>query len=156
MTEETKKPAFKIEGFAELVHLNIRKEGGDEKIVAVDAKLHIQKLPDSICDFFDDKLKDFLWLEGNHKPVRNFNMEGIRFLHLILGCTVECIGRTFHGCSAKKFQITPKDGGFVNLDMSLTLYPNPNDVSALADAVQEAFVIRIFKEQMDMFESDSE
>lgn len=61
---------FKYSGPAEIIHLNTRKEGEDEeRALASDVKLRMKKVPlaDLLC--LDDKLGEFLFLEGG--AVRN-------------------------------------------------------------------------------------
>ena len=52
---------FRFKGFAEVKHINVRKEGAeDDKVLGLDVKL-VAGVPDWFLRFFDDMLPGFLF-----------------------------------------------------------------------------------------------
>lgn len=151
-----KRPRFRLAGIADLKHMNVRKEGpDDEKILAVDLKLSFEKVDRSICDYFDDALAQFLWRhETNGLIVRNAFMHPVAFAHEISSAEVSIDGRQFFGCEAKKFSVSPRDGGQVDIVCSVSIYPNSGDVAQLAKSVQDGVQVLI-EGPPDLFDDDA-
>jgi hypothetical protein len=145
MNNETKSAQFMIKGLANVKHLNVRKEGPeDDKVLAVDIKIGMDRIDRRLCAYFDDALESFLWRgETNALIVRNIFLEPVKFNNEIKDATVHIAGRTFYGCRISKFAITPEDGGVIHLALSVSAYPNAGEVSELAKLVQDESPIEI-------------
>lgn len=61
----------------------------------------------------------------------------------ISGAIVEIDGAQFVGADVKKFAITPRDGGVLDLALSVSIYPGANDVAGLARRVQDGVRVSI-------------
>jgi hypothetical protein len=138
-TEETKRPPFKVNGPATIKHLNVRKEGpDDDKILAVDIKLEVKGVDRRLCAYFDEALEAFLWRGDTDALIaRNGFLEPVRYLHTISSATATIADQTFYGCDVSKFTINPRDGGVIDLTMSVSAYPDSDEVAALAKRVQD-------------------
>ena len=159
MTQETQpqRPPFKVAGNATIKHLNVRKEGPeDEKILAVDIKLEMCRLDRRLCGYFDDALEAFLWRdESESLVVRNLYLEPLKFGNDIEGVTVKIGDDEFLGCRVSKFAISPRDGGVIDLVVSVSAYPSSRDVSELAKRVQDDVTVSI-EAQPDLFSAEHE
>lgn len=158
-TQDTppKRPRFRVHGVATIKHLNVRKEGPeDEKVLAVDVKLVIDKLPRTVCDYFDEALVPFLW-RGDPATdaliVRNAFLRPIAYAHEVSNAFVRIDNGVFHGCDVGKFSLEPRDGGTVDLTCSVAIYPSANDVSDLAKHVQDGVHVAI-EGPPDLFNAD--
>lgn len=153
MSEEIKRPPFKVSGNATIKHLNVRKEGPeDEKILAVDVKLEISQVDRRLCAYFDEALEAFLWRgDTNALIVRNMWLVPVVYGHEIKSANVQIEGIDFVGCEVKKFSIHPRDGGVMSLALSVSIYPSSNDVSQLARFVQDEVAVSI-EGQPDLFD----
>lgn len=148
MTDEIntpKRPPFRLAGVATIKHLNVRKEGPeDEKVLAVDIKLEFSKIDRLICDYFDDALSAFLWRhETSGLIARNAFMNPVSYMNEVTSASVTIEGHQFFGCEVKKFAITPRDGGQVDLVCSVSIYPSSTDVADLAKRVQDGATVLI-------------
>lgn len=154
-SQPPKRPLFRVSGLATIKHLNVRKEGpDDEKILAVDVKLEIEKIDRAICDYFDDALIPFLWRhETNGLIARNAFLNPIAYMNEITGAVVKIASRHFVGCEVKKFAIRPRDGGTLDLQCSVSIYPGANDVAELAKRVQDGVRVDI-EGPPDLFDGD--
>lgn len=144
-TEQTTRPPFKVAGAATIKHLNVRKEGPeDDKVLAVDIKMEISRVDRRLCAFFDDALEAFLWRgDTDALIVRNLYLEPTKYGNEITSATVQIDTRTFVGCKVSKFAIQPKDGGVIDLTLSVTAYPTSGEVAALANLVQDGATVSI-------------
>lgn len=143
--QATQRPPFKVNGAATIKHLNVRKEGPeDDKILAVDIKLEIKGVDRRLCAYFDDALEAFLWRGDTDALImRNGYLEPVKYANSITGATANIAGQTFYGCDLSKFAIDPRDGGVFTLVMSVTAYPNSEEVAQLAKGVQDETRIEI-------------
>lgn len=153
MTEEVKRPPFKVSGNATIKHLNVRKEGPeDDKILAVDVKLEIGQVDRRLCAYFDDALEAFLWRgDTNALIARNMWLVPVAYSHEVKSANVQIAGIDFIGCEVKKFSMQPRDGGVMTLALSVSIYPSSNDVSQLARFVQDEVAVSI-EGQPDLFD----
>lgn len=138
-TEQTTRPPFKVAGSATIKHLNVRKEGPeDEKILAVDIKLEVKGIDRRLCSYFDDALESFLWRgDTDALIVRNMFLEPVKYAHSISSASASIAGQSFVGCDVGKFAINPRDGGVIDMVMSVTAYPSSDEVAQLAKRVQD-------------------
>lgn len=150
-----KRPRFRLDGVATIKHLNVRKEGPeDEKILAVDIKLEFSKIDRSICDYFDEALSAFLWRhETSGLIARNLFLNPVSYMNEISSASVSIEGHLFYGCEVKKFSISPRDGGLIDLVCSVSIYPNSSDVADLAKRVQDGASVQI-EGPPDLFDTD--
>ncbi|MEY2686737.1 MAG: hypothetical protein RL375_935 [Pseudomonadota bacterium] len=152
MNQEANRPPFKVSGAATIKHLNVRKEGPeDEKILAVDIKLEVKAVDRRLCAFFDDGLETFLW-RGDALIVRNEYLGPVKYLNSVSNAVAIIGPCNFHGSDVGKFAIEPKDGGVINLTLSVTAYPNSDEVAQLSKLVQEDTQVSI-EGQPDLFSS---
>lgn len=145
MEERPKIKPFSIKGMADIKHLNLRKEGPEEeKIMAVDIKLVFSKIDRTLCEYFDEALVPFLWIPTTESfIVRNMYLKPVGYMNTIRNAEVIIAGRRFVGAEAKKFEIEPRDGGVIDLTCSVSIYPDSEDVSHIADLVQEGCHVSI-------------
>jgi len=52
-------------------------------------------------------------------------------------------GARFPGSDVKKFALTPRDGGLVDLTCSVSIFPSSNEVADLAKNVQDGARVEI-------------
>lgn len=152
MNAPEKRPQFKVEGVADIKHMNIRKEGPeDEKILAVDLKMTIKNVDRRLLTYFDDALTAFLWREETSgMVVRNVFLNPVEYCNTITGATVTVDMTDFNGCDVKKFSIEPRDGGVFTLSLAISIYPNAADLQDLSKTVQDQARIRI-EGPLDLF-----
>ena len=153
MTEEIKRPPFKVSGMATIKHLNVRKEGPeDDKILAVDVKLEIKKVDRRLCAYFDDALEAFLWRgDTDALIVRNMFLVPVAYFNEVESAQVQIADMHFVGCDVKKMSMQPHDGGVMTLTLSVAIYPSNTDVSKLAKYVQDDAPVEI-EGQPDLFD----
>lgn len=155
------RPRFDLSGKAELLHLNIRKEGPDDaKILMVDCKLSVMRVPGAeLCRYFEPHLLLFLWRDDviDGEPVlvvRNPRLAPVEFLNELKGATVLISGLTFLGAGVKRFSLQPHDRGLVTVTCSVTLHaPLADDVAVLAKYVQDEVSVMI-NASPDLFDGD--
>lgn len=162
MTTETttpKRPQFKLSGVATIKHLNVRKEGPEEeKILAVDVKLAFEKIDRSILAYFepDGVLPGFLWRgdpAADALIVRNAFLSPLNYSHDISSASVKIDGGWFPGSDVKKFVISPRDGGQVDITCSVSIFPSSAAVADLAKNVQDGARVEI-EGPPDLFDGD--
>ena len=155
--QQLKRPSFRASGAASIKHLNVRKEGpDDEKILAVDIKMEIKGIHRFLCWYFDDALELFLWRgETNALIERNIWLTPVQYGNIVSGATAHIGGQTFVGAEIKKFIITPRDGGVINLTCSVTIHPNSEEVSQLAKLVQDQTYVSL-EGPKDLFDSTNQ
>ena len=147
------RPPFNVSATATIKHLNVRKEGAeDDKELAIDIKLVLQKVDAKLCAYFDGALESFLWRRDGDTGcyVRNMFLDPVSYIHTIEDCEVRIGENTFFGCEVKKFQLDPRDGGVMNMGVSVTAYPNSEQVARLAKDVQEDVMVTI-RAPLDLF-----
>lgn len=113
-------PPFRLDSLATVKHLGIRKEGPeDDKIIAADVKLEIKGLDRRLCRYFDDAIEAFLWRgDTDALIVRNDFLHPIGYANVIEDAIIKIGTLEFIG-DAKKFFITPCDGGVITLALSV-------------------------------------
>lgn len=151
----TVRPQFKIDGKATILHLNVRKEGHeDDKIIAVDIKIDIQRIDRRLCAWFDEALESFLWRGDTESLVaRNVYLDAVRYQNEIQGATVVLNGKAFSGCRISKFKIDPRDGGVMNIGCSVTAYPTSTALADIANNVLED-VNCVIEGPRDLYDDD--
>lgn len=144
-TSTINRPPFRVKGDATIKHLNIRKEGpDDDKVIAVDIKMEITKVDRRLCDYFDEALAEFLWRgHTNALIVRNVFLEPVKYLYTVKDATVQIDDRELVGCKVGKFQITPKDGGVIDLTLTVSACPTKSQVAELANLVSDGAAVSI-------------
>lgn len=139
------------QGLATIEHLNIRKVGDDKQELATDIKLSFSKLPADVLDFFDPMLRGFLWTEDQQGGlfVRSPLMQPIQFANEVVA-EVTISGMEWFAAKAKKFAISPVDGGVVDLTCSVSVSPTAAEVAKLAKLVQDGAFVSIAQPE-DLF-----
>jgi hypothetical protein len=125
---------FQFKGSAILRHLNIRKEGDDEKVLKVDMKVEAST-DMALPDYLDTGLRHFLWSAAG--IVRNPLINKIEFGGEVPDCTAEVCGLHFTGVKVHKFRVEPKDSFRAAVTMTLTFEPTKTDVAILAERYAE-------------------
>lgn len=131
---------FKYFGDAYVLHINPRKEGNEDKELAVDVKLQVIM---SVYDveMFDDELPKLLF--KSDRSLRNKMLGPITFLHEMKGYRIAILGHVSHDVKLKKFSIAPVEkivpgnscDVFVTFQASFK--PTGNEVACLAEYLQE-------------------
>lgn len=124
---------FKYEGKAEIRHLNTRKEGKDDndKELACDVKLEMSKVPLAAVLCFDEKLGEFLFLEGG--AVRNIALGPIEVVSTLMNYMVGIAGRNHYGAEVKKITLHPRDGYVFNVTLSVSFKPSSSEFATIAE-----------------------
>lgn len=127
---------FQFSGLADIKHLNVRKEGPvEEKTLAVDIKFE-GKTDAALCDFFDPKLRDFLFQD--EVIARPQMMEPVGFINFLEHCELTILDQLFTDVKLHKFKLRPVDGGQIELTFSASFNPTKNEVAILAEYVSES------------------
>lgn len=124
---------FKYKGKAEIRHLNTRKEGKDDsdKELACDVKLEMSKVPLAALLCFDEKLGEFLFLDGG--AVRNIALGPIEVVSTLMNYMVGIAGKVHYGAEVKKITLYPRDGYVFNVTLSVSFKPSSNELSTIAE-----------------------
>ena len=131
------RPAFKLAGSAEIRHINVRKEGPEgDKVLAADIKLLFEQQDAAILAYFDDALPGFFWMDDETRAVRKLNMEPVRYTDQVTG-TANIDSARFSDVTIKRFELSPRDGGTVDVTCSVTVFPSQLEIGELAKRVQD-------------------
>jgi hypothetical protein len=152
LTQATR-PPFALKHPASIQHINVRKEGEEgNEALALDIKLKFQGVDRRLCAYFDDALEAFLW-RGNTDAliIRNDHLAPVHYTTLIAGANVEIDGRNFIGVDVKKFVLTPKDGGVMDMTCSITFEAHADDVLWVSNRLRDEVAMRI-EAQPDLFD----
>lgn len=153
----TQRPAFSIKHNASIKHINVRKEGEEgNEALALDLKLQFKGLDRRLCAYFDDALEVFLWRGDTDALIaRNQFLAPVQYGNFVRGADVEINGRGFTGADIKKFSITPKDGGVIDLVCSVTIgLIVSGDVAFLSNLLQDEIGVKL-EGQPDLFSGDN-
>ena len=127
---------FKFSGLADIKHMNVRKEGPvEEKTLAIDIKFE-GKTDADLCDFFDPKLREFLFQD--EVIARPQMMEPVGFINFLEHCELTILDQLFTDVKLHKFKLRPVDGGQIELTFSASFNPTKNEVAILAEYVSES------------------
>lgn len=139
------KPNFAINAMAMVKHINMRKEGPqDKRLLAVDVQLSFANLDRSICRFFDPALEAFLWrTQGGELVPRNEWLEPPVYGNVLHGAIMQIDKDIFSGCEVRKFTLVPMVRGVVNLSCGVSFNPGTKDVTHLARLVQDQAMVFI-------------
>jgi hypothetical protein len=128
---------FKFSGKAEITHLSTRKDGGDEdRVLAADVKLRLANVPlaDVLC--FDEKLGEFLFLEGG--AVRNCNLGPLSIIATLRNYSMQIAGRSSNvGVELKKISLAPKDSEVFTVALTVSFQPEADEIAVLAEYLQD-------------------
>ncbi len=134
---------FKYQGMAEILHLSARKEGDDEdRTLATDVKFLVKNIPLSDVLCFDEKIGEFLFIEG--LAVRNSNIAPLTLLNTLKNYSL-VIGGGFRntGVDVKKITLAPKDGGVFNVQLTASFQPVSGEIALIADSLKDEVSIDI-------------
>jgi hypothetical protein len=120
-------------------HLNIRKEGDEEKILAVDLKIEMEATEDDLAAF-DPTLRSALFKQN--EPVLRFPLMGpVTWSGEMQHMDIEVSGLAFRNLVLKKFVLEPYINGksqkCVRILCSTAIAPSGNQVALLAELVQD-------------------
>jgi len=152
----TPRPAFSIKHNASIKHINVRKEGEEgNEVLALDLKLQFKGLDRRLCAYFDEALEAFLWRGDTDALIaRNQFLSPVQYSNYVSGAHVSIGGRDFDGSDVKKFSITPKDGGVIDLTCSVTLgFVTTESVAFLSGLLHDEGRVEITG-PLDLFDAD--
>ena len=140
---------FRYTGFAEIIHLNTRKEGGeDDKELALDVKF--QTRTDSyVCGYFEPTLEYFFFLPETG-AVRNKFINPVSFTHELNNYRLKAMNMIFTGVKVKKISLQPADGKKVDITFLASFKPSSTNVAMLAEFLMEAIVIDLGPENNEL------
>lgn len=147
---------FKV--FPEIRHINIRKEGEEREVLAIDVKMQASVQASLIDQLMCEGINDgdairCFWNENEEGAPRFLGVPGIAFQRTFKNVTTNMIGMEFSGCSISKFGFTPKAQRQATLTFSVTLQEPPSTAAdKLASMLGEAVEVEFFMTQLDMIE----
>lgn len=138
-----------IDTLGTLKHINIRKEGKSEKILAVDLKLVAEISAEALIEFHPT-LRSWLWdLDGN--PRFNTLIDSLHLLGTLNDHAVKVNDITVSECALRKWTIEALPKNLVNVAFVASFKPPaPGVVARLADLVSERVSLRVMSEH-DLF-----
>lgn len=139
---------FKLNTRAELVHINTRKEGGeDNKELALDLKLKT-RIPSDIANFFGEGLADFMFLADGAPRFKRMDQIGFD-IDLLSYCLV-LNEQTYYGVTVKKFKLSPVNDGLIDLTFSISFKPTSQVVATLAEFLDEMIGIELTPQNAEL------
>jgi hypothetical protein len=125
-----------IDTLGTLKHINIRKEGKSEKILAVDLKLVAEISADALIEFHPT-LRSWLW-DPDGNPRFNTLIDSIDLLGTLNDHAVKVNDITVSECALRKWKIEALPKNMVNVAFVASFKPPaPGVVARLADLVSE-------------------
>jgi hypothetical protein len=138
-----------IDTLGTLKHINIRKEGKSEKILAVDLKLVAEISADALIEFHPT-LRSWLW-DPDGNPRFNTLIDSIDLLGTLNDHAVKVNDITVSECALRKWKIEALPKNMVNVAFVASFKPPaPGVVARLADLVSERVSLRVMSEN-DLF-----
>ncbi len=122
---------FRYEGEAAIKHMNTRKEGDDDKVLAVDIKIVARADARLTMPYFCADLVEPLWLDSG--AVKNLFVTEIKLAHELQNYRMDLGGEEFGAVTLKKFVLTPADGWTVVIAFQASFYPAGTEVARLAE-----------------------
>jgi hypothetical protein len=149
---------LRIEGQARLIHMNARKEGPeDAKVLATDLKLALTVSNDILISFHPQLRLMLFTKEGEPRFPQ---MGAIDWDYEFRQMSIELDPATldaelhFHGVTLKKWTITPRKAGKVELTFQAQIHPDRYEFGALGKALlAEEVNLRAFNGNGDLFET---
>lgn len=139
---------FAYSGFAEILHINARKEGpDDDKVLAADVKMRAV-CPRAMLDCFEPSLGDAVFT--NIGAVKNVMLGPLTFQHEMEHYRLAFFDSTMMGCRVKRFSLEPKDTNLVVLTFQVSFQPNGDEVAKLAEYLQDEIEIRLEPEDGEL------
>jgi hypothetical protein len=139
---------FKLNTRAELVHINTRKEGGeDNKELALDLKLKT-RIPSEIANFFGEGLAELMFLADGTPRFKR--MEQIGFDIELLSYCLILNEQTYYGVTVKKFKLSPVNDGLIDLTFSISFKPTSLVVATLAEFLDEMIGIELTPQNTEL------
>ena len=140
---------FRYTGFAEIIHLNTRKEGGeDDKELALDVKFQT-RTDSQVCYFFEPMLEMFFFLPETG-AVRNKFISPISFSHELNHYRLKVMNMLFTGVKVKKISLQPADGKKVDITFLASFKPSSTNVAMLAEFLMESIHIDLGPENSEL------
>lgn len=146
---------FKVS--ADIKHINIRKEGEEQDVLAIDVKISAivdAELVDSLmCEDINDgdALRCF-WLENDTRDVRFMNVGEIKFQREYKSVSIQLIEMELTGCKVGKFSFSPMSDGRAHLTFSFSAKEPPAyAVDRLASMLGQDIDVLFTMPQGDMF-----
>ena len=138
---------FKLNCQAEIEHINVRKEGDDEKELAVDLKLSAVTIHD-VLFMLDDAIDVFFFKSGG--IVRNTALKPVGFDYELQHYALDMLGISYTGCVVKKIEVKPIDGSMIALRFQVSLKPLNSDVSRMVEFIKELVEIKLYPQDGEL------
>lgn len=135
---------FALNGDAELLHLNIRKDGpDDERILAVDIKLTVAVPADPLLSYFDRELWPLFYDAAG--IVRCPFIASVDFVASVPDAVIKFAHgevQLFH-VKLHKFKLAPLDSHRLRLTFQATAHPTEDEIALLSGYVSDAVRVEI-------------
>lgn len=146
---------FKVN--AEIKHLNIRKEGEEREVLAIDVKVTATVEADLVDSLMCEDINDgdalrCFWLENETRDVRFLNMGEVKFTREYKSVKVDLLEMELIGCKVGKFSFAPMSGGRALLTFSFSAKEPPAyAVDRLASMLGQDIDVAFTMPQGDLF-----
>lgn len=143
---------------ADIKHLNIRKQGEDQEVLAVDIKLRAElqaRVLDSLmCEDLNDGLAEgTFWMRSEDKAPVFPQLGEIAFSREYRNVQAKLCGFEVYGCTLKKFSFRALPEGKAETTFSVTITePPPKLIDTLASMLAEAVLIDFSCPQGDLLQ----
>lgn len=118
-----------IETLATLKHINVRKEGSDEKILAIDVRFNCQ-IPSDVLIEFHPTLRTMLWTQDG-EPRFNRLIESINLIGQFSDHEIKVGGVEISDVTLRKWAVAALPMDVVDVDFVATFHPVSGQTLAL-------------------------
>lgn len=142
--------------FAAIKHLNIRKQGEEQEVLAVDVKLEGRVeawlVDDLMCEGLNEgACVHSFWLRSEDKAPSFPQLSEIGFDREYKNLRVEVLGLELNGVTIKKFRFVPVAGELAELTFQMSVTePPPKTVDLLASQLTASTWFKFFATQGDL------
>lgn len=143
-------------GMAEIKHLNIRKQGEEGTVLAVDVKMTMSVSASVVDDLMCEGINEgtclsAFWLGSEDMAPTFPQIEEIGFARQYKNVRADLLGITLSGCEIKKFRLSPRTGRNADLTFQLTMTEPPaRAVDLLASALANDTWVSLTSEQGEL------
>ena len=150
---------FKFNPTATIDHLNIRKEGSERDVLAIDIKLSGDTdagILSSILGCKPSQARHFWNTNSDDKPISFNGISKITAWSEFDNCQVEIGGRLFNGAKVRRFAFQPKPGLILALECQVTLTAIADaDIAFICERIRDEIPVSIGA-QPDLFTDGKE
>jgi DNA segregation ATPase FtsK/SpoIIIE-like protein len=146
---------------ADIKHLNIRKQGEDQEVLAVDiklrAELRAEVLDSLMCEDMNDGLADAtFWMRSEDRAPVFPQLGEIGFSREYRNVQAKLCGFEVHGCTLKKFSFRALAEAKAETTFSVTITePPPKLIDTLASMLADSVLIDFSCPQGDLLQGDA-